>query len=64
VAIEPVARRYELGFLPLGPEHHDLFVPEARLERPAVQAFLRVLASAEGREKLRDLGMVPRSDEP
>ena len=59
VAIEPVARLYGLGFLPLSPEHYDFFIPEARFDRPAVQAFLRVLASAEARERLRTVGMVP-----
>ena len=61
VAIEPVARLYGLGFLPLGPEHYDFFIPEARFDRPAVQAFLRVLASAEARERLRSVGMLPMS---
>jgi putative molybdopterin biosynthesis protein len=61
VAIEPVARLYGLGFLPLGPEHYDFFIPEARFDRPAVQAFLRVLASAEARERLRMVGMEPVS---
>jgi putative molybdopterin biosynthesis protein len=61
VAIEPVARLYGLGFLPLGPEHYDLFIPEARFERAAVQAFLRVLAGEEARERLRMVGMAPAS---
>jgi putative molybdopterin biosynthesis protein len=63
VAIEPVARLYGLGFLPLGPEHYDLFVPEARVERPAVQAFLRVLASAPARAAWQALGMAPAAHE-
>ena len=61
VAIEPIARLYGLGFLPLGPEHYDLFIPEARLPRGPVQAFLRVLASAEARERIAALGMQPLS---
>ena len=36
MAIEPVARLYGLGFLPLSPEHYDFFIPEARFDRPAV----------------------------
>jgi putative molybdopterin biosynthesis protein len=59
VAIEPVAALYGLGFLPLRPEFYDLFVPETRLERPAVQAFLRILASDAATSKLRALGMTP-----
>lgn len=61
VAIEPVARLYGLGFLPLSREHYDFFIPAARFDRPAVQAFLRVLASGEARESLRMVGMVPMS---
>ena len=43
VAIEPVARMYGLGFLPLAPEHYDFLLVESRRERPAVQAFLAAL---------------------
>lgn len=56
MAISSVARDYGLGFLPIGPEHYDLFVPEARLERPAVQAFLDALGSPEVRRRLSALG--------
>ena len=41
VAIEPVAKLYGLGFLPIAPEHYDFLLVESRRERPAVQAFLR-----------------------
>jgi putative molybdopterin biosynthesis protein len=41
VAIASVARAYSLGFLPLGPEHYDFFLPEVRLERPALRAPFR-----------------------
>jgi putative molybdopterin biosynthesis protein len=61
VAIEPVARLYGLGFLPISPEHYDFFIPEVRFDRPAVQAFLHVLTSAEARERLRTVGMIPIS---
>jgi putative molybdopterin biosynthesis protein len=43
LAIEPVAKLYGLGFLPVSPEHYDFLVVDARRERPAVQAFLAVL---------------------
>ena len=48
VAIEPVAKLYGLGFLPLAPEHYDFLLVESRRERPAVQAFLAALRD-EGR---------------
>ncbi len=59
VAIEPVARMYGLGFLPVAPEHYDFLLVEARRERPAVQAFLAVLKDPMTRERIRALGMRP-----
>ena len=59
VAIATVARDYGLGFLPLTEEHYDLFVPEARLERPPVRAFLVALAEPEVRTALTAAGFKP-----
>ena len=59
VAIEPVAKMYGLGFLPLAPEHYDFLVVESRRERPAVQAFLAALRDEATREKIRAIGMRP-----
>jgi putative molybdopterin biosynthesis protein len=59
VAIEPVARLYGLGFLPIAPEHYDFLLVEARRQRPAVQAFLEVLRDKTTRERIRALGMEP-----
>jgi putative molybdopterin biosynthesis protein len=59
VAIEPVARASGLGFLPLRDEQYDFVVPRARIGRPAVQAFLELLASPEARRGLLALGFQP-----
>jgi len=59
VAIEPVARMYGLGFLPLSPEHYDFLLVESRRERPAVQAFLAALRDPKTRERIKALGMQP-----
>ncbi|MDB5601957.1 MAG: molybdopterin biosynthesis protein [Xanthobacteraceae bacterium] len=59
VAIEPVAKLYGLGFLPLAPEHYDFLVVEARRDRPAVQAFLAALRDDATRQRIRALGMQP-----
>jgi putative molybdopterin biosynthesis protein len=59
VAIEPVARMYGLGFLPVAPEHYDFLLVEARRQRPAVQAFLAALKDPATRERIRALGMRP-----
>lgn len=57
VAIEPVARLYGLGFLPVTPEHYDFLVPDARRSRPAVQALLAVLGEEAVCSRIRALGM-------
>ena len=59
VAIEPVARMYGLGFLPLSPEHYDFLLVESRRDRPAVQAFLAALRDPKTRELIKALGMQP-----
>jgi putative molybdopterin biosynthesis protein len=59
VAIEPVARLYGLGFLPIAPEHYDFLLVEERRQRPAVQAFLEVLRDETTRERIGALGMEP-----
>ncbi len=56
MAIETVARQYELGFIPLCDEHYDFAIPKSRLERPAVQRFRAVLDSEDLRRELRALG--------
>ena len=62
VAIEPVARMYGLGFLPLSPEEYDFLLAEGRRERPAVQAFLAALRDRRTKERIRALGMQPADE--
>jgi putative molybdopterin biosynthesis protein len=57
VAIEAVARGAGLGFLPFQEEHYDFVVPNARRERPAVQAFLKLLADPQTRKALAEMGL-------
>jgi putative molybdopterin biosynthesis protein len=57
VAIESVARLYQLGFLPLAPEHYDFLLVESRRQSPAVQAFLAALRDPAVRENIAALGM-------
>jgi putative molybdopterin biosynthesis protein len=59
LAIEPVAKLYGLGFLPVAPEHYDFLVAESRRERPAVKAFLAALRDERVRSRVRALGMEP-----
>ncbi len=56
VAIDTVARQYELGFISLQEERYDFIVPKARFERPAVRAFRDLLQSERMRAALRALG--------
>ncbi len=59
VAIEPAAREYGLGFLPLREERFDFVAPRDRLDRPAVRAFRELLAEPETRRELAALGFRP-----
>jgi len=56
VAIEPVARLYSLGFLPLEEEHYDFVIPRDRWDRPAVVAFRQLLAAPEVQTHLVEMG--------
>jgi molybdopterin molybdochelatase len=56
VAIQPVARLYGLGFLPLEEEHYDFLVPRSRWDRPALIAFRHLLADPEVRLQLQQMG--------
>jgi putative molybdopterin biosynthesis protein len=62
IAIEPVARMYGLGFLPLSPEHYDFLLIESRRDRPAVQAFLAALRDRRTKDRIKALGMQPADD--
>ena len=62
IAIEPVARLYGLGFLPLSHESYDFLVVEKRRDRPSVQAFLAALREGAVRERIRALGMIPHEE--
>ena len=56
VAIDTVAARYGLGFIPLQEEQYDFIVPTSRLERPAVRAFRALLDDTHVRAELAALG--------
>ncbi|MDP9880700.1 putative molybdopterin biosynthesis protein [Variovorax boronicumulans] len=56
LAIDTVARQYGLGFIPVQEERYDFVVPQARLARAPVQAFIALLQSAAAREALDRLG--------
>jgi putative molybdopterin biosynthesis protein len=62
LAIEPVAKLYGLGFLPVSPEHYDFLVVEKRRERPAVQAFLSALHDERVRARVCALGIKVTDD--
>jgi putative molybdopterin biosynthesis protein len=60
IAIESVARLYDLEFLPLAPESYDFLLVESRRDRPAVRAFIAALKQEETRNRIRALGLRPR----
>jgi putative molybdopterin biosynthesis protein len=59
LAIEPVAKLYGLGFLPVAPEHYDFLLVKNRRERPAVKAFLAALRDEATRARIVARGMTP-----
>ncbi|MBX3438182.1 MAG: molybdopterin biosynthesis protein [Planctomycetaceae bacterium] len=59
IAIDVVARLYELSTIPLQEERFDFVIPMRRLERPAVQAFLEVLRDNELQAELQTVGFRP-----
>lgn len=61
IAIEPVARMYGLGFLPVAPESYDFLLVESRRERSPVRAFLEALREPAVLDRVRVLGMNPAS---
>ena len=60
VAIETVAQRYGLGFLPLQAEEYDFVIPIKRLDRPVVRRFVAVLQDAAVRAALAGMGFACR----
>ena len=56
IAIDTVARMYDLEFLPLQEEHYDFAIPESRWERPEIQRFAALLQEPEARAGLAELG--------
>jgi putative molybdopterin biosynthesis protein len=56
IAIDTVARQYDLGFLPVQEERYDFIAPKTRLQRPAVRAFCALLDDPEVRDELIALG--------
>lgn len=58
VAIDTVARQYDLGFIPLQEEHYDFVIPKDRLKRPAVLAFRALLEDNQIRSQLGEMGFL------
>lgn len=56
LAIEHVAQRLQLGFLPLVEERYDFVVPHSRWDRPAVALLRQLLADEDVRQGLAELG--------
>jgi putative molybdopterin biosynthesis protein len=56
VAIETVAQRYGLDFLPLHAEEYDFVIPARRFDRPAVRRFVTLLQDGTIRAELARMG--------
>jgi putative molybdopterin biosynthesis protein len=64
VAIAPVARDYGLGFLPIAAERYDFAIPAHRWDRPAVEAFRRLVGDPDVRRALGAMGFLVEEDDP
>ena len=56
LAIDTVARDYQLAFTFMQDEHYDFVIPIDRLSQPAIQRFLDVLRSDAARDGLTRIG--------
>ena len=56
IAIETVAQRYGLGFIPLQPERYDFVIPAATAERETVKRFITLLEQADVQADLKAMG--------
>jgi putative molybdopterin biosynthesis protein len=56
LAIDTVARDYQLAFTFMQDEHYDFVIPIDRLSQPAIQRFLEVLRSDAARAGLTRIG--------
>ncbi|MGL5166598.1 MAG: molybdopterin biosynthesis protein [Afipia sp.] len=59
MTIAPVAHAAGLGFIPFAEEHYDFALVTSRKQRPAVQAFLGAVRSADVRKALEQAGFRP-----
>lgn len=59
MTIAPVAHAAGLGFIPFAEEHYDFALVTSRKQRPAVQAFLGAVRSADVRKALKQAGFRP-----
>lgn len=55
VAIETAARSSHLSFVPFQDERYDFAIPNTRLNRPAVEAFIAMLSEDDIRQQLRSM---------
>ncbi len=56
LAIESVAVANGLGFLPYQEERYDFVIPKSRQDRPAIRAFVELLAEPATHQRLTELG--------
>ena len=57
VTLDIIARNAGLGFIPVQHEQYDFVIPQARRDRPGVNAFITRLSDGATRESLTKLGM-------
>jgi putative molybdopterin biosynthesis protein len=59
VAIEPVAREFDLGVVPLQEEQYDFVAPKSRWNRPTLERFRALLSEPSTHDAISRLGFRP-----
>jgi putative molybdopterin biosynthesis protein len=62
VCIASVANQAGLAFLPLVEERYDFVIPKSRIDRPAVQEFIKILHDDNTADRLNSFGLCMPSD--
>ena len=56
LAIDTIARQYDLGFIPMQQERYDFVIPRSRIDRPAVRMFVELLNDVGTQRRLVEFG--------
>ena len=62
ITIEPVAKYYDLQFIPVREEFYDFIIPADRRMKKSIVAFIHILNTAEYQDELKKNGFLIRNE--